>query len=74
MLIVEYIWVGQRLFAGSKMLVHSRREDFLWWGKALLQSGSIVVGFQLIVKGCAKILLGVEFFLLNHMSVRCMHV
>ena len=51
------------------MLVYSRREDFLWWGKALLQSGSIVIRFQLIVKGRAKILPGVELFLLNHMSV-----
>ena len=50
------------------MLVYGRREDFLWWGKALLQSSSIVIRFQLIVKGRAKILLGVEFFLLNHMS------
>ena len=29
----------------------------------------IVLRFQLIVKGRAKILQGVEFFLLNHMSV-----
>ncbi|MCO5388839.1 MAG: hypothetical protein NHB14_27105 [Desulfosporosinus sp.] len=29
----------------------------------------IVLGFQLSVKGRAKILQGVEFFLLNHMSV-----
>jgi chaperonin GroEL len=32
------IWVGQRLNSGVKKLVSSRREDFLWWGKALLQS------------------------------------
>ncbi|KJR47210.1 hypothetical protein UF75_2427 [Desulfosporosinus sp. I2] len=29
----------------------------------------IVLRFQLIVKGRAKILQGVEFFLLNHMSL-----
>ena len=69
MLNVEYRWVSQRLLAGCKMLVYSWREDLLGWGKALLQSVAIVVRFQLIVKDRAKILLGVEFFLLNHMSL-----
>jgi len=38
-----------------------------------MQSVSIVVRFQLILKDRAKILPGVEFFLLNHLSVdECM--
>lgn len=61
MLITGCIWVGQRLSAGGKSLVYSRREDLLRLGKALLQSIKIVLRFQLIVIGRAKILLGVEF-------------
>lgn len=42
-------------------LVYSRREDFYRLGKALIQSVSIVLGSQLIVKGRAKILQSVGF-------------
>jgi len=67
------IWVGQRLYAGVKTLVYSRREDLLGWGKALWQSFSIVLGFQLILKGRAKVLPGVEF-LTQPYAARYMHV
>jgi len=62
------IWDGQRLYAGGKTFVSSRREDLLVVRKSFTAVYSIVIRFQLIVKGRAKILLGVEFFLRNHMS------
>jgi hypothetical protein len=62
------IWVGQRFFTGGKTLVSSRREDLLVVGKGFTAVYSIVLRFQLIVTGRAKILLGVEFLLRNHMS------
>ena len=49
-------------------LVLSRREDLLVVRKSFTAVAWIVLRFQLIVKGRAKILLGVEFFLPNHMS------
>ena len=68
MLITGCIWVGQRLYAGGNTLVYSQREDLLVVGKGFIAVYSIVLRFQLIVKDRAKILLGVEFFLRNHMS------
>ena len=50
------------------------RGKTFYGGEKLSYSLSIVLRFQLIVKGRAKIFQGVEFFLLNHMSFRCMHV
>jgi len=44
MLFTGCVWVGQRLYAGAKTLVYGRREDFLRWGKALLQSISDCFG------------------------------
>jgi len=44
-------------------------EDLLEVRKSFNAVSWIVLRFQLIVKGRAKILLGVEFFLPNHMSL-----
>jgi len=54
------MWVDQRVYAGH-WLVCSRREDFLRWRKALLQSIDLSAsGFQFTVKGRAKIMQGVD--------------
>ena len=60
MLFTGCVWVGQRLYTGGKTLVSSRREDLLVVGKSFIAVDSIVLRFQLIVKGRAKILPGVE--------------
>jgi len=61
------IWVDQRLPAGH-WLACSRRADSLRLGKALLQSIRLIaVGFQPIVKGRAKIMQGVEYYILLYL-------
>ncbi|TGE31409.1 hypothetical protein [Desulfosporosinus sp. Sb-LF] len=74
MLFSGCIWVSQRLYVGGKTLVYSRREDLLGVGKGFIAVySSIALMSQLIVKGRAKILLGVEF-LTQPYVVRYMHV
>ena len=45
------------------------RGKIFYGGEKLSCSLTTVLGFQLIIKGRAKIFQGVEFFLLNHMSL-----
>jgi len=63
----EYMQVVERLYIVGGKILYGRE-------KLYCSPFPIALRFQLIVKGRAKILLGVGIFILNHMSVGYMHV